>query len=186
MEIIVDDLLIPLVSIAIAELGDKTQISIVLLSSRTKKHLQFLFGIILAFLIVDGIAIVAGSWITTIIPHGILKLASGIIFIFFGLLLVAQKEDHEKNVKAIKNVFLTGFSLILLTEWGDKTQIAAALFATKYNAILVLLGTIIALAALSAIAIFFGKVISEKVNEKTINKTAGLLFIIVGILFFLT
>ena len=68
MEIIVDDLLIPLVSIAIAELGDNTQISIVLLSSRTKNHLQFLFGIILAFLIVDGIAIAAGSWITTIIP----------------------------------------------------------------------------------------------------------------------
>jgi len=100
--------------------------------------------------------------------------------------LVSQKEDHEKNVKAIKNVFLTGFSLILLTEWGDKTQIAAALFATKYNAVLVLLGTVIALSILSAIAIFFGKVISEKVNEKTINKTAGILFIIMGILFFLT
>ena len=99
---------------------------------------------------------------------------------------MSQKENYEKNVKAIKNVFLTGFSLILLTECGDKTQIAVAIFATKYNAILVLLGTVIALSILSVIAIFFGKVISEKVNEKAINKTAGILFIIMGILFFLT
>ena len=99
---------------------------------------------------------------------------------------MSQKENYEKNVKAIKNVFLTGFSLILLTEWGDKTQIAVAIFFFYYNAILVLLGTVIALSILSVIAIFFGKVISEKVNEKAINKTAGILFIIMGILFFLT
>jgi len=54
---IIEDILIPLVAIAAAELGDKTQISILLLSSKTKKHLQLLLGVMLAFLIVDGIVI---------------------------------------------------------------------------------------------------------------------------------
>jgi len=52
---IIEDILIPLVAIAAAELGDKTQISILLLSSKTKKHLQLLLGVMLAFLIVDGL-----------------------------------------------------------------------------------------------------------------------------------
>jgi len=81
VSIIIEDLIIPFITIAFAELGDKTQISILLLSSKTKKHLKLLIGAILAFAIVDGVAIIAGSWITTIIPIYYLKIISAIVFI---------------------------------------------------------------------------------------------------------
>jgi putative Ca2+/H+ antiporter (TMEM165/GDT1 family) len=172
-----------LVAIALAELGDKTQISILLLSSKTKKHIQLLFGVIIAFIIVDGIAVLAGTWITTIIPIDILKIISGVVFIFFGLLMLFKKGKNEEKKTYDKNIFLAGFILIMLTEWGDKTQIAAALFSINYNPIMVLIGTILALSILSIIAIYFGKFISVRINEKHITKIGGIAFIILGIFF---
>ena len=182
MYIIIEDLIIPFITIAVAELGDKTQISLLLLSSKTKKHLQLLIGAILAFVIVDGVAIIAGTWITTIIPIYYLKIISAIVFIIIGILMLISKDDGEKETKH-KNPFIAAFLIIMLTEWGDKTQIAAAIFATQYNAIFVFIGTMIALLILSMIAIFFGKIISKRIDKKFVNKIAGILFIILGITF---
>ena len=75
--------------------------------------------------------------------------------------------------------------MIFLTEWGDKTQVAAALFATQYNAWLVLLGTMLALSLLSLLAIFFGKILHKKLNQRLLKKVAGVVFIILGITCFI-
>jgi len=163
-------------------LGDKTQISILLLSSKTSKHLQILIGALLAFSIVDGVAILAGTWITTIIPINYLKIISSIVFIIIGILMLISKDGEEKVTKQ-RNPFFAAFLLIMLTEWGDKTQIAAAIFATQYDGIFVFIGKMTALIILSSIAIFFGKIISTRLNKKVINRTAGIVFIILGITF---
>ena len=176
-------MLLPLISIAVAEFGDKTQISILLLSSKTNKHLHLLAGAICAFLIVDGIAIAAGTWITMVIPIDYLKILSGIIFILFGIVILLNKDKDTDKTPSHRNPFIAAFLIIMLTEWGDKTQIAAALFAIKYNPYLVLIGTLIALTFLSVIAIYFAKYISEKMNKKTINIIAGIVFIVLGISF---
>jgi putative Ca2+/H+ antiporter (TMEM165/GDT1 family) len=153
-----------------------------LLSSKTKKHLHLLIGAMLAFVIVDGVAIIAGGWITTIIPINYLKIISAIVFIIIGILMLISKDDEEKETKQ-KNPFIAAFLIIMLTEWGDKTQIAAAIFATQYDVILVFIGTMTALLILSLIAIFFGKIISTRINKKLVNKVAGIVFIILGITF---
>lgn len=139
----------------------------------------------IAFLIVDGIAIALGSWITEIIPIKYLKIASGIIFIILGLLMLINKKEETEKSKNYNKPFITAFLLILLTEWGDKTQIAAALFATRYHPLMVLIGTLSALFILSIIAVFFGKILSEKMPKKTIQKAAGIIFVIMGITFFI-
>lgn len=169
---------------AVAELGDKTQLSILLLSSKTKKHLYLLVGVVLAFLIVDGIAIAAGSWVSSIIPLRMVKILSGIMFIVFGLVMLIRKEKEDEPKKFYNNPFMAGFVLILLAEWGDKTQIASALFATKYNPVLVLFGTLIALTLVSIMAVYFGKFIAERINKKILTKVAAVVFIILGVVFF--
>lgn len=179
------DILIPLVATALAELGDKTQLSILLLSSKTKKHLQLLLGVMFAFLIVDGIAVLLGSWATDIVPMNLLKIFSGIIFIIFGMLVLRDTEAEDESKLHSKNPLVSGFVLIFITEWGDKTQIASGLFATKYNGLMVLIGTLIALALLSIIAIYSGKFISSRVNKKVMSRIAGAIFILIGISFFL-
>jgi putative Ca2+/H+ antiporter (TMEM165/GDT1 family) len=122
----------------------------------------------LAFLIVDGIAILAGEWITDVAPGGVIKMISGTVFIIFGFLtlIFRNKREVTKTKYHFENPFYSGFILIFVSEWGDKTQIATGLFATRYNGLMVLTGVIIALSLLSVIAIYSGKFISEKVNRE--------------------
>jgi putative Ca2+/H+ antiporter (TMEM165/GDT1 family) len=146
--------------------------------------MYLLLGVLLAFLIVDGIAIVAGSWITSIIPVQILKIISGIIFILFGLVMLLWKERDVEAKKTYNNAFISGFFLILLAEWGDKTQIASGLFGTKYDAVMVLCGTMGALVLVSILAVYFGRFIAQRINKKLLTRVAAVVFIIMGIVFF--
>ncbi|MBA7529262.1 putative manganese exporter [subsurface metagenome] len=181
----IQDILIPLIMIGLAEFGDKTQLSIFLLSSKTKKHLPLLLGIMLAFLIVDGVAVLIGSWIINIVPIRLLKIFSGIIFIIFGVLILRDKAVNGESRLYSRNSFLSGFVLIFITEWGDKTQIASGIFATKYNPLMVLIGAMTALTLLSVVAIYLGRFVSNKVDKKVVTKIAGTVFILIGISFFL-
>ena len=83
-----NEIIIPLIAIGLAEMGDKTQLSVILLSSRTREYIPLLAGVMLAFLITDGFAILIGSWMTGIIPLDLLKLISGGVFILFGALIL--------------------------------------------------------------------------------------------------
>ena len=76
------DLLIPLIVVGLAELGDKTQLSVLLLASKTEKHLLLFLGTILTFFTVDGLAILAGEWIADLVPSNLLNILSGAVFIF--------------------------------------------------------------------------------------------------------
>lgn len=179
------DLLIPFLAIGLAELGDKTQLAVILLSSRTKNHLQLLIGIVLAFAIVDGVAILVGSLITHIIPITFLRIFSGVVFIIFGILILKGSNGKLEESLHFKSAFLSGFTFIFITEWGDKTQIAAALFASEYNTIMVLIGTLASLTLVSIAAIYLGKFISNKINRKMMTRIAGITFTIIGMSFLL-
>ena len=177
-----NEIIIPLIAIGLAEMGDKTQLSVILLSSRTREYIPLLAGVMLAFLITDGFAILIGSWMTGIIPLDLLKLISGGVFILFGALILRgdQKEAEEERGLSSGNALLSGFSLIFLSEWGDKTQIASALFATEYNPIMVFIGVMAALFILSVMAIYLGQIISQKVDRKLVSRIAGTIFLIIG------
>jgi Ca2+/H+ antiporter, TMEM165/GDT1 family len=79
---------------------------------------------------------------------------------------------------------MSGFGIILVSEMGDKTQLASAVFAATYNPWIVFFGVISALAILSAMAVFLGKFIMQKVNRKVISYVAGGLFIVIGVFCF--
>jgi putative Ca2+/H+ antiporter (TMEM165/GDT1 family) len=95
---VIDDIFVPLVFIVLSELGDKTQLSILLLSTKTKKYGRLLMGIILAFIIVDGVAILAGEWLADIVPTKIVKIAAAVIFIIVGIfILLFDKKGTKKT-----------------------------------------------------------------------------------------
>ena len=130
-----DDILIPLLAVGLAEMGDKTQLSILLLSSRTQEYARLVLGVMLAFLLADGLAILVGSYIDAVVPVTTVKALSGLVFILFGILILKEKGEEEESEQSLsaRGAFLSGFSMIFLSEWGDKTQIASALFATEYD-----------------------------------------------------
>jgi len=186
--IALDEIIIPLLAVGLAEMGDKTQLSILLLSSRTREYFRLLLGVMLAFLLADGIAILVGSWVTNVIPVHLVKLASGIIFILFGILILKGDKDDdeaESNLSA-KRAFASGFSMIFLSEWGDKTQIASALFATEYDPQMVFIGVMIALLILSIMAIFLGKYLSSRIDRRVITRVGGVVFLLIGLSFLLS
>jgi putative Ca2+/H+ antiporter (TMEM165/GDT1 family) len=182
-----NDIIIPLLAVGLAEMGDKTQLSVLLLSSRTREYTQLLAGIMLAFLLADGFAILVGSWVTNVIPVHLVKLISGAVFILFGVMILrGDKEAEEDSRLSPRNAFVSGFSMIFLSEWGDKTQIASALFATEYDPRLVLVGVMTALLILSVMAIYLGKFLASRIDRKRITKVAGIVFLLIGISFMLS
>jgi putative Ca2+/H+ antiporter (TMEM165/GDT1 family) len=186
-EITPNEIIIPLLAVGLAEMGDKTQLSILLLSSRTREYFRLLLGVMLAFLLADGFAILVGSWVTNVIPVHLVKLASGLVFILFGILILKGDQDEvaESNLSA-KRAFVSGFTMIFLSEWGDKTQIASALFATEYNPQMVFIGVMIALLLLSIMAIFLGKYLSSRIDRKVITRIGGVVFLLIGLSFLIS
>jgi putative Ca2+/H+ antiporter (TMEM165/GDT1 family) len=175
--------IIPFLAIAAAELFDKSQLSLLILATRTKNHFQLLLGSLLGFAIVDGLAVLVGAWITTVIPTSILSPIAGIIFIVVGILTFRSAKEKPKDKKIAKSSLLAGFLVIMLTEWGDKTQLATAVFATQFNPWLVFAGVMSALFLLSLVAIYLGKYLGMRFNPKTIHRVAGAAFILIGLSF---
>ena len=116
-----DDILIPLLAVGLAEMGDKTQLSILLLSSRTQEYARLVLGVMLAFLLADGLAILVGSYIDAVVPVTTVKVLSGLVFILFGILILKEKGEEVESEQSLsaRGAFLSGFSMIFLSEWGD-------------------------------------------------------------------
>jgi len=180
-----DDILVPLLAVGLAEMGDKTQLSILLLASRTRDYAQLLIGVMLAFLLADGFAILVGSWATNVIPASLVQIVSGLVFLLFGILIFRDggEEGVEPASLSSRSTFISGFSMIFLSEWGDKTQIASALFATEYNPQMVLIGVMAALFILSAMAVFLGRSISGRFDRRLMARVAGAIFVLIGLSF---
>lgn len=175
------DFLIPFTAIGLAELGDKTQLAVLLLATRTTKHAALAAGVMTAFVAVDGLAVILGSAAGMLIPLNVIRILAGILFIIFGMVMLrGESEAEEEKEIGMKSPFITGFMVILISEMGDKTQIAAGLFAAKYSPVAVFAGTIAALAVLSVLAIWAGGFLSKKINQKLLSRIAGILFVTIG------
>jgi putative Ca2+/H+ antiporter (TMEM165/GDT1 family) len=182
-----NDIIIPLLAVGLAEMGDKTQLSVLLLSSRTREYARLLAGIMLAFLLVDGFAILVGSWVTNVVPLHLAKLISGAVFILFGIMILrGEQEEERESTHSPRSAFVSGFTMIFLSEWGDKTQIASALFAAEYDPIMVFIGVMTALLILSAMAIYLGKLLSSRIDRKQVTRIAGVIFLLIGLSFMLS
>ncbi|PWB54833.1 MAG: hypothetical protein C3F06_03415 [Candidatus Methanoperedenaceae archaeon] len=170
--------------IALAELGDKTQLTVIALSARYDRKKVF-SGVVLAFIVVTGLGVLVGEGLLRLIPENIIKIIAGLMFIIFGILMLRSKEDgEENNGSQIMNPFISTFSMIALAEMGDKTQLSAITLAAKYNSpYLVFTGAVLALAAISLIGILAGKKLCDMVPLSKIKLGAGGLFILFGILF---
>ena len=177
------DILVPFATIALAEMGDKTQLAVFALATRHKHHLQIFLGSALASILADGSAVVLGSYLAKYVPRTQVTVAAGVLFISFGLYSLLKRGDGtEKAAHMSKHsVFIAAFLLFFLSEFGDKTQLTALLFGTQYNLFLTLIGVLSAMATLIALALLAGKLVKDRVNEKIIHTLSAVLFIVIGL-----
>ena len=175
----------PFLAILFAELLDKSQLTILLLSNKTKNHLHLLLGVISAFVIVDGSAVVFGSLIKSILPENLTTLIAGILFILFAILSLRPDNNSTDKEISLTNPLMSGFILVFFSEWGDKTQLATAAFASHYPPIYVFMGIISALFLLSVLSIYAGSFLLSLIPKQIVTKLSGVTFLIIGIYFIL-
>ena len=167
----------------LAELGDKTQICTIILSSRSSVFSIFL-GAMSAFFIVNGLSVLLGRELLNFLPQTIISLAAGLIFILFGLISLLHKDRKTifRNTN-IKSSFIKTFLLISLMELGDKTQIASILLAAQFgDPLMVLAGVMLAFSVLTGIGVFLGCKILRFIPERYLKVGSSAVFIILGIL----
>ncbi|OYT67692.1 MAG: hypothetical protein B6U65_02590 [Candidatus Wolframiiraptor sp. EX4484-121] len=174
-------------TMALAEVGDKTQITILLLSTQIQKPIRLLLGIFTAFLVADGVAVMFGSVMKHVLPTYILQIIGSLIFMVLGAsILIGWRSGERISVKRLfKNSFTAGFSSTFLAELCDKTQISAGVLATRFNCLEVFAAAMIALITISILTIILGRMMSERIGGKTMLKISGAGFILVGVLFLL-
>ena len=174
------DFLMPFIIVCLAELGDKTQLAIFCLSLKTSKRFQVLVGSIAAFIVSDGIAVVLGDLVSSVIPIYYIKLLSAALFIILGATLIRGCEEGDIITES-KNPLFTSFTVVFLSELGDKTQLASGLLASMYNTYCVFIGVILALSLLACLSVFLGKVLANKVAMRKLMPIAGITLILAGI-----
>jgi len=172
------------VLVAVAELGDKTQIAVITLSTRFKAFSVFC-GATLAFLLTAGIAVAIGDALTLVLPPFWLRITAATIFLIFGFYtIISRKGETQVKTKEARNAVFSSFSLITLMELGDKTQLAVIALSAQYEfPLLVYLGVMIAFAFITALGATVGAALTKFVPLKHIQLGSGIIFILLGVAF---
>src|SRR6185369_4017176 len=124
--------------VALAEMGDKTQLLAFLLAARFRRPLPIIAGILLATLLNHGLAGAVGAWITQLLSPVALRWGVGLLFLGMAVwtLIPDRIEEGESGVAGRLGVFGATFVTFFLAEMGDKTQIATVAMAAQFDSVL--------------------------------------------------
>jgi putative Ca2+/H+ antiporter (TMEM165/GDT1 family) len=169
--------------VALAEIGDKTMLLAILLTTRFRKPLPIILGILVATLANHGIAAFFGQSIAGILEGEWFRYTVGVSFIAMALwTLVPDKLDDEDQKPHRYGVFLTTTIAFFIIEIGDKTQIATIALGAQFQSILlVTLGTTLGMMLANIPAVYFGNAIKELIPLNVVRLTAALLFLALGL-----
>jgi Ca2+/H+ antiporter, TMEM165/GDT1 family len=179
-----ESLLVSTGVVALAEMGDKTQLLAFILAARFKKPLPIILGILVATIINHGLAGALGVWITTHTNPEILRWILGISFIAMAIwtLIPDKIEEEETQIAKTFGIFGATFITFFLAEMGDKTQIATIAMAAHYSsAILVVIGTTLGMLIADVPAVFLGDKFAAKISMKWVHGIAAAIFVLLGI-----
>ena len=170
----------------IAEMGDKTQLMLVAMTSKFKLK-DILLGTGVAILVLNGLAVLAGGIVSTVVPTWLIRLIAGAAFLFFAATTLKGDDDEEENVKDRKIKFapLSVFCTFFVAELGDKTQLTAITFGANEGlsaAVVVWLACSLGLFAADVIGLLVGYLLKSKAPEGILNTVAFFIFSIFGIL----
>jgi len=171
--------------VALAEIGDKTQLLAFVLAARFRRPWPIIAGIVCATLLNHGLAGALGAWITSVVQPETLRWVLGASFIAMAAwVLIPDKIDDEEVSSATRlGVFGTTLVAFFLAEMGDKTQVATVALAANYSAIVsVVLGTTLGMLIANVPAVLIARKFVERVPMKLVHTVAAVIFLILGVL----
>lgn len=172
--------------VALAEIGDKTQLLALFLASKFRKPLPIIFGILIATLANHVGAAAVGTWFSRMIGPDVMRWVLGVSFIAMGIwILVPDKPgltDANQSPRGTWGVFGTTVLAFFLLEIGDKTQLATVALAAKYsNLPLVTAGTTFGMMLADVPAVLLGDVAAKKLPLVVVRGVAALIFVALGV-----
>ena len=169
--------------VAIAEIGDKTQLLAIVLAAKFRKPIPILAGIFAATLLNHALAATAGYFVADLLSGQWFRIAVGAAFIVMAAwALIPDKADEGAATRKHGGVFLTTLVAFFLVEIGDKTQIATALLAARFQDIAaVTAGTTLGMMLANAPAVYLGEAATRFVPLRYIRISAALVFVLIGI-----
>lgn len=179
-----ESLLVSTGVVALAEIGDKTQLLAFILAARFKKPLPIILGILAATIINHGLAGALGGWITSTISPGVLRWVLGASFIGMAIWTMIPDKVDEKETQIAKRIGVFGATFIafFLAEMGDKTQIATVAMAAHYaSPLMVVIGTTVGMLIADVPAVFAGDKLANKIPMKLVRSIAAAVFAALGI-----
>ena len=170
--------------VALAEMGDKTQLLAFILAARFKKPVPIILGILVATLVNHGLAGALGAWITTAIDPSVLRwvLAASFLGMAIWTLIPDAIEEEETAIAQRLGVFGTTLVTFFLAEMGDKTQVATIAMAAHYaDALMVVAGTTLGMLIADVPAVFVGDRFAARIPMKWVHRIAAGIFAMLGI-----
>jgi len=179
-----ESLLVSTGVVALAEIGDKTQLLAFILAARFKKPVPIIAGILLATIVNHGLAGALGAWITASIRPDILRWVLGLSFIGMAIWTLIPDKIEEEETQIAKRFGVFGATLItfFLAEMGDKTQIATVAMAAHYSVpLMVVIGTTLGMLIADVPAVFAGEKLANKIPMKLVHSIAAAIFAGLGV-----
>ena len=171
----------------IAEMGDKTQLMLIALTSKYKLR-DIILGTAAAILVLNGLAVLAGGLVSEFIPDWLIKMIAALAFLYFAASTLAgddEEEEEEGGKSKIQFAPLAVFCTFFVAELGDKTQLTAITFGANEgmkSAFVVWIGCSLGLFAADVIGLLIGYLLKSKAPEGILNTVAFVIFSIFGIL----
>ena len=170
--------------VALAEMGDKTQLLAFLLAARFKRPLPIIAGIFLATIVNHGLAGALGAWITSTLGPHTMRWILGVSFLGMAIWTMVPDKIEEEETQVAHRFGVFGATLItfFLAEMGDKTQVATVAMAAHYiDAWKVVAGTTLGMLIADVPAVFLGDKLSAKLSLKWVHAAAALVFAALGV-----
>ncbi|MFT5645183.1 MAG: putative Ca2+/H+ antiporter (TMEM165/GDT1 family) [Janthinobacterium sp.] len=169
--------------VALAEIGDKTQLLAFLLAARFRKPLPIVLAIFVATIANHTFAAAIGFWITAMMGPHVLRWVLGISFLAMAAWTLVPDQIDEDDTKLVNyGVFLTTLIAFFIAEMGDKTQIATVVLAGRYdNLIAVVAGTTFGMMLANVPAVYLGEKIAHRMQLKLVHGIAAAVFAMLGL-----
>jgi len=169
--------------VALAEIGDKTQLLAFVLATQFRRPLPIVAGIFVATIVNHFCAAAVGAWLTNLLGPDVLRWVLGIGFIAMAAwIMVPDEIDEDDKPTGRYGVFMATLIAFFLAEMGDKTQIATVALAARFDDMTaVVMGTTLGMMLANVPAVYIGKKAATAVNLKLVHGIAAVIFVVLGI-----
>ena len=169
--------------VALAEIGDKTQLLSLVLAARFRKPVPIILGILAATLLNHAFAGAVGAWVTHLLGKDTLRWILGLSFLAMAAwIMVPDKLDDEQQAASHHGVFITTFIAFFLAEMGDKTQVATVMLAARYaDFASVVIGTTLGMMIANVPAVLLGDKLLARVPLKAVRMAAAAVVALLGV-----